>query len=191
MNKKNTSTRRKALKSIVIGSGVVVAGKSMPESWSKPVIDAVLLPAHAQTTTAEDAGSLGTDTPVEPVKPTYTIDCASLDVAPGKFCGLKEVVFSVSGSVSASDGSSLEGVELTVAYTNQAAQVTGAPGGDQTIAFSVVVDSGNVFATTELNASPAPSVWVDTTGTIVVSFTDPVYGPSSCTQAYTCVDIDR
>ncbi len=47
--KKITGSRRKALKSIAAGTGAVVAGKSMPESWSKPVIDSAILPAHAQT----------------------------------------------------------------------------------------------------------------------------------------------
>ena len=41
--------RRKLLKSIAAGSGAVIAGKSLPESWSKPVVDSVMLPVHAQT----------------------------------------------------------------------------------------------------------------------------------------------
>ena len=41
--------RRKLLKSIAAGSGAVIAGKSLPESWSKPVVDSVILPVHAQT----------------------------------------------------------------------------------------------------------------------------------------------
>ncbi len=49
-DKKSNDSRRKLLKSIAAGSGAVVAGKSMPESWSKPVIDSVMLPAHAETT---------------------------------------------------------------------------------------------------------------------------------------------
>lgn len=44
-------SRRKLLKSIVAGSGAIVAEKSLPESWSKPVVDSVILPAHAQTST--------------------------------------------------------------------------------------------------------------------------------------------
>ncbi len=47
-DKKSNDSRRKLLKSIATGSGAVVAGKSLPESWIKPVIDTVLLPAHAQ-----------------------------------------------------------------------------------------------------------------------------------------------
>ncbi len=46
---KRSKNRRKLLKSIAAGSGVVIAGKSLPEKWSRPAIDAVLLPAHAQT----------------------------------------------------------------------------------------------------------------------------------------------
>ena len=49
-------SRRKLLKSIAAGSGAIVAGKSLPESWSRPVVDSVMLPAHAQTSTAPSSG---------------------------------------------------------------------------------------------------------------------------------------
>ncbi len=55
-NKKSTDSRRKLLKSIAAGSGAVVAGKSLPESWSKPVIDSVMIPAHAATTDDNESG---------------------------------------------------------------------------------------------------------------------------------------
>ena len=55
-DKKSNDSRRKLLKSIAAGSGAIVAGQSLPESWSKPVIDSVILPAHAQTT--DDSGTL-------------------------------------------------------------------------------------------------------------------------------------
>ena len=41
--------RRKLLKSIAAGSGAVIAGKNLPESWSQPIVDSVMLPTHAQT----------------------------------------------------------------------------------------------------------------------------------------------
>ena len=47
--KKSNESRRKLLKSIAAGSGAIVAGKSLPENWSHPVVDSVMLPAHAQT----------------------------------------------------------------------------------------------------------------------------------------------
>jgi len=52
-DKKSNDSRRKLLKSIAAGSGAVVAGKTLPESWSKPVIDSVVLPSHATTTSPE------------------------------------------------------------------------------------------------------------------------------------------
>ena len=48
----SNESRRKILKSIVAGSGAVIAGKSLPENWTKPVVDSVTLPAHAQTSVA-------------------------------------------------------------------------------------------------------------------------------------------
>ena len=47
-NKSNDS-RRKLLKSIAAGSGAIVAGKSLQEKWTRPVVDSVMVPAHAQT----------------------------------------------------------------------------------------------------------------------------------------------
>lgn len=46
--------RRKLLKSLAASGGFVATSKSLPEQWSKPVVDAVLLPAHAQTTEIDD-----------------------------------------------------------------------------------------------------------------------------------------
>ena len=54
-NKKSNDSRRKLLKSLAAGSGAVVAGKNLPESWSKPVIDTVMIPAHAETTNDNEA----------------------------------------------------------------------------------------------------------------------------------------
>ena len=51
-DKESGESRRKLLKSIAAGSGAIVAGKSLPESWSRPVVDSVMLPAHAQTSPA-------------------------------------------------------------------------------------------------------------------------------------------
>ena len=46
--------RRKLLKSVTAGGSVLIIGKSLPESWTKPVIDVALLPAHAQMSTCAD-----------------------------------------------------------------------------------------------------------------------------------------
>ena len=52
-DKKSSESRRKLLKSIAAGSGAIVAAKSLPESWSKPVVDSVMLPVHAQTSPSQ------------------------------------------------------------------------------------------------------------------------------------------
>ena len=50
MNKgsENQSSRRRLLKSVAVG-GVFSAAKGIPGSWTRPVIESVVLPAHAQT----------------------------------------------------------------------------------------------------------------------------------------------
>ena len=69
-------SRRKLLKSVVVGSGAVAAGKSLPESWIKPAMNSVLLPAHAMTTEIDDStGNVTTEvtkaTPVIVCKPLF------------------------------------------------------------------------------------------------------------------------
>ena len=51
-DKKSSASRRELLKTIAAGSGAIVAGKTLPESWSKPVVDSVILLAHAATSPA-------------------------------------------------------------------------------------------------------------------------------------------
>jgi hypothetical protein len=57
-DKKSNESRRKLLKSIAAGGGAVIAGKSLPEKWSRPVVDSVMLPAHAVTSLVEQYTSL-------------------------------------------------------------------------------------------------------------------------------------
>lgn len=65
-------TRRRILKQVAAGGGMVIAARALPEQWVRPVVDAVLLPSHAQTspsgtfscgtavaTSGEDEGAVG------------------------------------------------------------------------------------------------------------------------------------
>ena len=52
--------RRALLKALTLGTGAVGAAK-LPTVWTKPVVDSVTLPAHAQTTEAVLSGSVGVD----------------------------------------------------------------------------------------------------------------------------------
>ncbi len=46
------SGRRKLLKSVVAGGGAATVAKFLPDQWARPVVDAVVLPSHAQTSVA-------------------------------------------------------------------------------------------------------------------------------------------
>lgn len=48
-----TNSRRALLKSIAAGGSVIVAGKTLPDKWAKPAVDAIVLPAHAETSPPE------------------------------------------------------------------------------------------------------------------------------------------
>ena len=69
-NKKSDESRRKLLKSIAAGSGAIVAGKSLPENWTKPIVNSVVLPAHAVT-----SGQAPSSPPSSP--PTTTVTFVS------------------------------------------------------------------------------------------------------------------
>lgn len=49
MSKQNQNTpgRRNTIK-FLAASGAVITGRALPESWTRPVLDSVVLPAHAQ-----------------------------------------------------------------------------------------------------------------------------------------------
>jgi len=80
-NNKSNKSRRKLLKSLSAGGGALVVGKSLPESWSRPVVDSVMLSAHAQT-------SPGTPTPTPTPTPTTLTPLTFLLEADGSDTGL-------------------------------------------------------------------------------------------------------
>ena len=72
-DKKAENSRRKLLKTAVVGGGVLGASKAMPEKWSKPVVDSVLIPTHAATTGSGGGPGGGTTAaPVTTVTPPTT-----------------------------------------------------------------------------------------------------------------------
>lgn len=55
----NNGARRRLLKSIVAGGGVLATGKLLPENWARPLVQSVVLPAHAQTSPGGPTGNFG------------------------------------------------------------------------------------------------------------------------------------
>ena len=45
-NEAESTERRRAMRRLLVGGGLV-AGAQLPEKWTKPVMDVVILPAHA------------------------------------------------------------------------------------------------------------------------------------------------
>ena len=73
----NQNSRRKILKQTLAGGAVISAGVASSK-WSKPVVDSVVLPAHAQTSTpgggtgGGTTASPGGGTTATPTTPTPT-----------------------------------------------------------------------------------------------------------------------
>lgn len=51
-SEEKNSGRRKLLKSVVAGGGAATVAKLLPDQWARPVVDAIVLPSHAQTSSA-------------------------------------------------------------------------------------------------------------------------------------------
>ncbi len=50
------SGRRKLVKSLLAGSAVVAGSTALPQTWTRPVTEIVMLPAHAQATCGPNGG---------------------------------------------------------------------------------------------------------------------------------------
>ncbi len=48
-NLPKNQARRKTIKKLVIGAGALAGYSMLPEQWTKPIIEQIILPAHAQT----------------------------------------------------------------------------------------------------------------------------------------------
>ncbi len=70
-------SRRKALKTIAAGSAAAGA-LAMTGKWSKPVVNSIILPAHAQATNA--AAPIGTTTPAPACTTQVTFACYAVDL---------------------------------------------------------------------------------------------------------------
>lgn len=46
--------RRRIIKRLIAGGGITATAHLLPDKWSKPVIESVVLPAHAQSSPSDD-----------------------------------------------------------------------------------------------------------------------------------------
>ena len=73
MENSKSCTRRKAL--TLMGGGLL-GTTQLPKAWTRPVVNSIILPVHAQTTTPE-IQSQPDETPVKPALPTHFRDVIS------------------------------------------------------------------------------------------------------------------
>jgi hypothetical protein len=165
-------SRRKVLKSIARGGGAVAAAKALPERWLKPVVESVLLPAHAQTSgcasgiTASSSGSVNSFSRIVVIVDVETgelvarcsadsgfdINAVASSLAPGNYYVLGDSEGSASHVIAITTECSNE----TLTYTTSAASCnilfatvsipdgTITPGGGQNISGSWGCGSGSL-----------------------------------------------
>ena len=75
-NKTETKVRRRALLGAISTAGVVGAAK-LPGQWTRPVVDHVLLPAHAETTDDSGASGTGASTFITTITSNCMVSCTS------------------------------------------------------------------------------------------------------------------
>lgn len=153
---------------MAIGGGAITGLHLLPEKWTRPIIDTIIIPAHAQTSEPEVA---------------FGLSCTVGDPPEGATCDRTDQYFNVSGSVSATDSRDMSGVQLDIEFEGEIA-----PSVMGTDNFTVSVEPGNTFTLTDLAQPPSGQQWSTPNGTITVSFTDQTtYGTASCTQPTTCL----
>ncbi|MGA8262513.1 MAG: hypothetical protein WB783_20065 [Arenicellales bacterium] len=159
-----SKARRNLAKTLAASGGVVVLGKTVPQSWFTPVVEDIVLPAHAQTSLP------------------YTISCTVEDTT--GVCDPSGIEFRVFGTVSGGD---LEGVVLVIEYGNQ----IGPDCTNQELFYDTTtqVQAGNVFDATVV-AIPPSQGWCDPEGHVRVRFQDQsAYGTGECHGVHNCDEV--
>jgi len=138
VNDPQNRSRRSALKKLAIGAGVLAGYQVLPKQWTKPLIEQVVLPAHAQT-----SGFSLTD------------PCESITLVSGNQSSTT-VIIKVQGSISP---------PIANVAINIAATVTGGTG--ETTTTSTTTDgNGNYSIEMVVNGGPGiTSVFVEITAT--------------------------
>ncbi len=102
-NQEKNPERRKVLKSTLAG-GAVITTSVLPEKWSKPAVDAVIIPSHARmtagggdpgsgtTTATPTTTNTSTTTTTTSTTPAPTTTNFSNQTGAFRFSGLEEIV---------------------------------------------------------------------------------------------------
>jgi hypothetical protein len=77
-----SAKRRGALKSLGGSAAAIVAAQNLPDSWKKPLVDSIVLPAHAATTDDNDSDPGETPTTTPAAVTTTTAATSTMHVYP-------------------------------------------------------------------------------------------------------------
>ena len=69
-------TRRKALKKIAIGGGAAAGMAILPEKWAKPLVDVIVVPAHAVISPTTSSPPVSTTVAPKTTSPPVTTTAA-------------------------------------------------------------------------------------------------------------------
>jgi hypothetical protein len=104
-----TLGRRQLLKALAATSGAVAASSMLPGKWARPVIEAGVLPAHAQVTPTPQATERPTEVPL-----VYAIECNS-DPGGGNLVPREGVISDISPRIALISGTGpVEGIPVTM-----------------------------------------------------------------------------
>lgn len=82
-NKSDQAERRKAVRRVLVGGGIITAGSQLPSKWTKPVVETVLMAAHAGTSPVGAPTAAPSSVSSAPSAPPTT----SPSAAPSSFLG--------------------------------------------------------------------------------------------------------
>ena len=112
--------RREALRRILAGGGIVIGADVLPDKWSNPVVDSVILPAHAATSLA-DPCSLS----VTPVSGGYQVVVSGFVSPPSGGVDLQILVELLSGNTVVDSDTTSATTAANGQYTSPLVTLTG------------------------------------------------------------------
>lgn len=156
--------RRRLLRAL--GGSSLAAGTVVASGWHKPVVRAVVLPAHAQIS------GLAIACTVEDTEGPCDTDATGA------------VEFRVFGTVT---GAAAGGAVLEIEYRNELQIVGTDPGPFASFTTTTIVQPDNSFDATVLALPPAGEFWHEPEAEVAVRFQDPdTYGPAECSDTHDC-----
>lgn len=158
---------------LAMTGGSLASAALVPHSWTRPVINSVILPAHAQTTGESTVAENGSP-PAAPPEDIFSISCTAVC-----FNNIQQsfTFACVQGQLLASDGTDMTGVAFQVAWNF--------PSGPNLVTNHTAGADGAFGAGNTLCGPSADGVFSSVN--VVVSFTDEgTFGTNTCESTPLC-----